>query len=140
MAANSHYTVALHSLLLLEGPDGGWTSSDWIAGSVNTNPVFIRRLLAELKGADLVDGSHGRTGGYRLRRSPDDITLWDVYCVFREDEGPFALHAGKPNPKCPVGGRIQKHLKAVYAEADESMKRVLSKSTLASLREQLRSG
>ena len=140
MAANSHYTVALHSLLLLEGPDGGWTSSDWIAGSVNTNPVFIRRILAELKGADLVEGSHGRGGGYRLRRSPDDVTLWDVYSVFREDEGPFALHSSKPNPKCPVGGCIQKHLKAVYAEADESMKKVLSKSTLASLRERLRGG
>jgi len=140
MAANSHYTVALHSLLLLEGPDGGWTSSDWIAGSVNTNPVFIRRILAELKGADLVEGSQGRAGGYRLRRSPDDVTLWDVYRVFREEEGPFALHASKPNAKCPVGGRIQKHLKAVYAEADESMKKVLSKSTLASLRERMRTG
>lgn len=138
MAANSRYTVALHSLLLLEGPDGGWTSSDWIAGSVNTNPVFIRRILSELKDAKLVAGSHGRTGGYRLRREPDEVTLWDVYRVFREKEGPFALHAKKPNPRCPIGGRIQKHLRSVYAEADDAMRRVLSKATLASLREQIR--
>lgn len=140
MAANSRYTVALHSLLLLEGPEGGRTSSEWIASSVNTNPVFIRRILAELRDADLVEGSHGRSGGYRLRRPPDEVTLWDVYRVFREEEGPFALHASKPNPKCPVGGRIQKHLKIVYAEADESMKKVLSRSSLASLRERLRAG
>jgi Rrf2 family protein len=138
MAANSRYTVALHSLLLLEGPDGGWTSSDWIASSVNTNPVVIRRILSELKSAKLVAGVHGRAGGYRLRREPGDVTLWDVYQVFREEEGPFALHAKKPNPQCPVGGRIQKHLKVVYAEADDSMRKVLSKTTLASLRERLR--
>jgi len=140
MAANSHYTVALHALLLLEGPEGGFTTSDWIAGSVNTNPVFIRRILSELIEAGLVEGTHGRTGGYRLCRDPGNVTLWDVYGVFRDDEGPFALHASTPNPKCPVGGRIQKHLKVVYAEADESMKKVLSKSTLASFRERLRTG
>lgn len=138
MAANSRYTIALHSLLLLEGPDGGFTSSDWISGSVNTNPVFIRRILAELKRAKLVEGTHGRAGGYRLRRDPREVTLWDVYQVFREEEGPFALHAKKPNPQCPIGGRIQKHLKAVYAETDDSMRKVLSKSTLASLRERIR--
>jgi DNA-binding IscR family transcriptional regulator len=87
-----------------------------------------------------VEGTNGRSGGYLLTRAPDDVTLWEVYQVFRDEDGPFALHASKPNPKCPVGGRIQKHLKAVYAEADDAMRKVLSKSTLASLRERLRGG
>lgn len=138
MAANSRYTVAVHALLLLEGPEGGWTTSDWIAGSVNTNPVVIRRILAALRNERLVQGTNGRTGGYRLTKPARAITLWDVYRIFRED-GPFALHANKPNPKCPIGGRIQKHLKDVYSEADESMRRVLDRITIASLRERIRS-
>lgn len=140
MAVNSRYTVAIHSLLLLDGPDGGWTSSEWIAGSVNTHPVVVRRILAELKKGRVVEGSQGRAGGYRLLKRPSEVTLWDVYEVFREEDGPFGLHAAKPNARCPVGGSIQKHLRAVYAEADDSMRSVLARSTLAGLRERLRSG
>lgn len=140
MAANSRYTIAVHSLLLLEGPEGGFTSSEWIAASVNTNPAFIRKVLARLREDELVEGGSGRTGGYRLMRAPGEVTLWDVYQTFRGEEGPFALHASKPNPSCPIGGRIQKHLRAVYKEADESMRRVLGKTTLASLKARIRNG
>lgn len=133
---NSRYTVAVHALLLLEGPEGGWVTSDWIAGSVNTNPVVIRRLLRELQAAGLVDGQQGAKGGYRLTRAPDAVSLWDVYAALRED-GPFGLHPNPPNPRCPVGSRIQGKLRAVYDATEASMRRVLDGTSLAALRRQL---
>lgn len=45
MGSNSRYTVAVHTLLLLKDPGDEWVTSDWIADSVNTNPVVIRRRM-----------------------------------------------------------------------------------------------
>src|SRR5262245_33502759 len=125
MGANSRYTVAVHSLLLLQDPGGEWVTSEWIASSANTNPVVIRRLLQRLQAAGLVDGQKGAKGGYRLRRPAAEVTLWEVYEAMRED-GPFGLHPSTPNPRCPVGGNIQEHLKDVYEETEASMRKVLA--------------
>jgi Rrf2 family protein len=136
VGANSRYTVAIHALLLLQDPSGSWVKSDWIASSASTNAVVIRRLLQRLQSAGLVDGQKGAHGGYRLRRPASEITLWEVYEAMRED-GPFGLHPTAPNPRCPVGGNIQDHLKHVYAETETSMRRVLGKTTLRSLHRQV---
>jgi Rrf2 family protein len=136
VGANSRYTVAIHALLLLQDRSGSWVTSEWIASSASTNPVVIRRLLQRLQSVGLVEGQKGARGGYRLRRPASEITLWAVYEAMRED-GPFGLHPSTPNPRCPVGGNIQDHLKDVYAEAEASMKRVLRKTTLRALRRQV---
>jgi Rrf2 family protein len=136
VSSNSRYTVAIHALLLLEGPDGGWVTSEWIAGSVNTNAVVIRRILRVLQAEGLVAVRKGARGGYRLARPGRAISLWDVYGAMRE-EGPFGLHASAPNPRCPIGSRIQGRLREVYGETEASMRRVLGRTTLDGLRRQL---
>ena len=138
MSSNSRYSVSVHILLMLQDPDGDWVTSEWIAGSVNTNPVVIRRLLRALQAVGLVAGQKGAHGGYRLARPCQAITMWEVYAAMRE-EGPFGLHAAKPNPRCPIGGRIQKHLRGIYDATEASMERVLDKTTLGSLRKQITS-
>jgi Rrf2 family protein len=132
MSLNSRYSVAVHTLLLLQDPDGDWVTSEWIAGSVNTNPVVIRRILARLVGSGLVEGRKGAAGGYRLLRPAREVTLWDAYEAMRE-EGPFGLHAAEPNPGCPIGRNIQRELVRVYAEAERAMRPVLERTTLRDL-------
>src|SRR5437763_13957245 len=102
---SSRFAVAVHALTLLGSEDGPLTS-EFIAGSVNTNPVVIRRVLAALRTAKLVASKGGASGGWRLTRAPSAITLRDVY---RAVEGPslFALPEQPPNPACPVGSTIQ---------------------------------
>jgi hypothetical protein len=50
MSANSRFTVALHILtwMVLVARQREIVTSDQIAASVNTNPVFIRRILGLL--------------------------------------------------------------------------------------------
>ncbi|MCC3374181.1 Rrf2 family transcriptional regulator [Cohnella sp. REN36] len=55
-------------------------ASDRIGNSVNTSPVFIRRILGQLAKAQLVSVQHGGTGaGWKLAREADAITLQEVY-------------------------------------------------------------
>ncbi len=121
---------------MLNDPQGEWVSSRWIARSVNSHPVMIRRVLARLEDAGIVRARKGARGGYRLRRSGGRVTLWQVYAAMRDD-GPFGMHSSPPNPRCPVGRSIQQQLRQVYARTEVSMRGVLGRATLRSLRRQL---
>ena len=136
MAIVSRYTVALHILTLLglmtEGKDT-FVPSERIAASVNTNPVFIRRILGTLRKAGLVSVQHGGTAaGWRLARHPREITLLDVYRAMVQTPL-FELHHNTPNQRCVIGKGIQSALKNVYEDSETAMKRELAKVTVADL-------
>lgn len=133
MSANARFTVAVHGLTLLAEPGGAWTSSERIAGSIETSPVVVRRILSRLLAAGLIEGTRGAHGGYRLARPSARLTLADVYQVVRE-EGPLALHTHAPNPRCPVGRCIAGHLGAIYQHAEEAMVKALRATSLAELK------
>jgi len=73
--------VAIHILLLLasDSLDGPATSLR-LAGSVNTNPVVVRRITGLLARAGLIRVRRG-PGGAMLARLPSAITLGDVWCA-----------------------------------------------------------
>lgn len=128
---NSRFSVGVHILTLLESEGGGPLSSEYIAGSVNTNPVVIRRLIAVLGRAGLVMSQPGAGGGTRLARPATDITLRDVYDAIEEPDL-FALHQG-PNPKCPVGRHINAALAAHLTNASRAMRDALDEVTIATM-------
>lgn len=50
---------------------------------------FLVQILLQLKGAGFVRSTRGAAGGYRLAKSPEDISLADVMNVIdRQDERP----------------------------------------------------
>jgi Rrf2 family protein len=133
MRANTRFTVAIHILTLLAREDGpAAVTSEYIAGSVNTNPVVIRRLLALLRRAGLVASQGGPGGGWRLVRPAARISLRDVYRSV-ETEPLFALHASAPNPKCPVGRTIQAAVSGHYDQARLAVEKELARTTIAEL-------
>jgi len=100
-----------------------------IAGSVNTNPVFIRRILGMLSRAGMVTSQPGVGGGWRLRHDPAHITLLEVYRAV--DEGHLiALHHRPPNPDCLVGRNIQHTLETYFGEAERAFEHVLAQQTI----------
>jgi Rrf2 family protein len=122
--------MAVHVLAVLAYKEGDRVTSALLAGSVNTNPVIIRRLLLALQRAKLVDTCKGAGSGSRLSRSPGRIDLADVYRAV-EDAEPFATPSGKPNAACPVGKCIRETLDRVFASAQSALERDLEKTTLA---------
>ena len=124
--------MAVHVLAVLAYKEGDRVTSAFLAGSVNTNPVIIRRLLLALQRAKLVETCKGAGLGSRLSRSPGRINLADVYRAVEAVE-PFATPSGKPNAACPVGNCIRETLDKVFASAQRALEADLEKTTLASV-------
>lgn len=122
--------MAVHVLAVLAYKEGDRVTSALLAGSVNTNPVIIRRLLLALQRAKLVETCKGAGSGSRLSRSPRRIDLAEVYRAV-EDAEPFAIPSRKPNAACPVGKCIRAALARVFASAQSALERDLGKTTLA---------
>lgn len=137
MAKNCRFAVAVHiaAVLALSGDEPA--TSEWIAGSVNTNPVVIRRLLSALAKAGLVRSLRGSAGGSLLARPSERITLLDIARAVEEDEGP-ALHHQPPNPACPVGRGIQPVLVRVIDRAEAAREAVLGATLLSEVVTQIR--
>jgi Rrf2 family protein len=124
--------MAVHVLTVLAYKEGDRVTSAFLAGSVNTNPVIIRRLLLALQRANLVETNKGARAGSRLSRSPGRINLAEIYRAVEACE-PFASPSRKPNDACPVGHCIQAALDKVFASAEQAMEKDLAKTTLAGL-------
>lgn len=130
--SNTRFTVAIHILTLLAycGPEA--LTSEFIAGSVNTNPVVIRRILSTLREAKLVASQAGPGGGWQLLRDPREITLRDILAAVSGDPA-FLLHSAPPNIECPVGRDIQAILARRFQSAQEALERDLERTTVAQL-------
>ncbi|GAA0122943.1 MAG: Rrf2 family transcriptional regulator [Clostridium argentinense] len=137
MRISSRFSVAVHILSMLSMEKQNLCTSEWIAGSVNTNPVIIRRVIGMLKKAGMVNVNQGSGGAYLLK-SIEDITLLDVYkAVDVVGEGElFQIHEN-PNPKCPIGANIQFVLEIVLVKAQDAMEDVLKKVTMKDIVEGL---
>jgi len=139
MAANSQFSMAVHVLSMLARSREENLKSDDLAGSVNTNPVVIRRLLGQLNHAKLVISQTGANGGTRLARCPNEINLAEVYRAVSCGEV-FALHAKGPNKDCPVGRNIEAVLCCLQKEIDKSIEEKLSRYSLQDIFEMVEHG
>ncbi|WP_322049026.1 Rrf2 family transcriptional regulator [Paraburkholderia sp. J67] len=129
MNTSSRFAFAVHVLALLALQEGVPLSSEMIAGSVNTNPALIRRLLTMLANAGLTTSQLGAGGGAMLAREPHAIALLDVYRAV-EDAQLFAMHREEPNPACMVGRHIQVSLRGIIDDAQRAMEASLAARTL----------
>lgn len=127
---NSRFAVAIHILTLIARGEGRPVTSEYIAGSVNTNPSFVRRLLSQLTRAGLTTAQMGTGGGALLTRPPEQISLGDVYRALDED-GIFGMHQEQPNPACPVGRNIQAMLETRFDAARRALEAELDRTTVA---------
>lgn len=130
MSISSRFTVGVHILALIELNKEGISSSEYLAGSVNTNPTLIRKIMGMLKKAKLIQ-VHPGIAGAKLAKEPSNITLLDVYNavdVVQEKEL-FSVHENS-NPDCPVGRNIQDSITPVLSTAQLALEKELENVTI----------
>ncbi|RDW19036.1 transcriptional regulator [Oceanobacillus arenosus] len=133
MKISSRFTIAVHILSLVTIERTTRCTSEYIAESVNTNPVIIRKVMGKLKSAGMI-AIHRGPGGAELLIPLDQITLLDIYrAVEVVEEGELFQFHNDPNPNCVVGANIQGVLELILFKAQDAMENILDEVTMEEL-------
>lgn len=138
---NSEFSIAVHSLVFLNHK-GCVMRSEEIAENVCTHPARVRKVLARLKRAGLVDSHEGqRQGGYRFACDPSQITLLEVLNALGERVVEPRWLSGDVEMDCLIASGISQVMARLFDEMDALCQARLSKITLWDIqRELLRRG
>ncbi|WP_407403122.1 Rrf2 family transcriptional regulator [Chryseobacterium sp.] len=126
---NTRFSTALHIMTLLGQSEDEVLTSEWMAGSININPVVVRKELGFLKEAGLVISRKGKVGGSLLSRNPEKISLADIYNAVKNSEV-LGKKNNQPNPSCSIGKNINFHLNELFVETDQMVIQFLGKKNL----------
>lgn len=132
---NTRFSTLIHILTLLGKRPEEWLSSEWIATSIQTNPVIVRKELGFLQEKGWVVSKKGKDGGYMLNVSSCAISLADIY------EALQSTHVlGKKNDcsttDCPIGQKINHVLDSLFQETDHIVYQSLAQKSLKSFVDQ----
>ena len=134
MQISGRFTMAIHMFTCIDTFSEQKMTSDFMAASIGTNPVIVRKLLQQLKAAGLIEVSRG-TGGVTITRPLDKITFLDIYRAVEctPDEELFHFHEN-PNSNCPVGKNIHRVLDDRLLQVQKAMEDKLAEMTLADVK------
>ena len=104
---SSRFTIAIHIFACIDYfQKNQKITSDFLASSVNVNPVIIRKIMLQLRNAGLVNVARG-TVGISLAKPAKESTILDVFNAIESlDDGKLFHFHENPNQACPVGSHI----------------------------------
>ncbi len=80
---------------LAEHRNGGYLPMKEVAQRQEISLKYLERILPLLTKQNLVEGQHGKGGGYRLVREPSDYRVSEILSAAEEDLAPvFCLSCG----------------------------------------------
>ena len=128
-ATSVQFTVAAHIMAVL-GFFRKEISSAALAQSVNADPTFVRKSLSKLSKAGLITTTRGKNGASALTRSPEQVTLLDIY---RATAAPpaFAIHTYPVERRCPISRNIKGCMSSVLRKTQKNFEETLDRITLA---------
>ncbi len=83
------------------------SSSETLAKSLKTNPTFIRKLVSGLVEHELVQSYRGKGGGIKLAKSPDKISLNDIYLASTGEKRLISIHKKPEFPEPKILGNFK---------------------------------
>lgn len=132
---SSRFTIALHIFACVDTfQDEYKVTSDFLAASIGTNPVIIRKILTQLQAAGLIAVARG-TGGITPTRELACISFYDVYQAIEPvEEGSLFRFHQHPSPTCPVGRNIHALLDDKLQNIQSAMEEEMKRYTIEDLR------
>src|SRR5580704_3072771 len=130
MANNVQFSMAVHILAGLAcGCDKEGVTSGHLAESVNTSPSFVRRTLAKLSKAGLIETAIGKAGACWLAKEAKDISLLDIYKAVDAPKA-FSIHGYSEQKGCPVSCNIKAALDKALSRTQKAMESTLKEISL----------
>ena len=107
MSRSAEYAIRALSLLSEQQANGSLHSRE-IAAELNLPPEFLTKILRRLTNTGLVRSQRGRTGGFRLNRPAEEISLLAVVLPFEPQWSEVECLLGQAyctdQDACPVHG------------------------------------
>lgn len=75
---------------LAEHMDNGYIPMKEVAERQEISLKYLERIMPALSKSNLVEGVHGKGGGYRLSRRPEDYTAGEILRLVEGDLAPVA--------------------------------------------------
>lgn len=125
----AEFVVAAHAVVFLNHKKS-YQSSEEIAENVCTNPARVRKVLAKLKKAGLVEAKASAAGGYAFVLDAKKITLYDIFqatCVHFTD---VSWRSGNDCAECPISRNMEPIMDQVFDRLDEAGKKTLEVITI----------
>ena len=77
MQLNRSTDYAIQMLLYL-AKDGKTVSSSKLAAAIGVSHRYLLQISAKLRAAGFIRAAHGPSGGLKLHKAPDEISLYDI--------------------------------------------------------------
>ena len=138
MKRSRRLPVALHVLAHLAERPGEPRTSEDLARCASTNAVVVRRTLAGLRDAGLIESTAGPGGGWALAREAESISLGQV-CRALGERLLFAMELAAPTG-CRLQAAVTGEMGEFLDHAEAMLLERLDGVTIASLAAAPRSG
>ena len=106
ISTKGRYAVRI-LLDLAEHRDAGYIPMKEVVKRQGMSLKYVERILPALRDAGLISGLHGKGGGYRLTREPEQYTLFEILrcaegdlasvACLQENAAPCARAASRPS-------------------------------------------
>lgn len=133
---NSEFIIALHALAYLRHRNTK-VSSEELAKSICTNPARIRKVMAKLKKAGLLESREGNSGGYELQGDASAIKLSDLAQALQQPLTKSRWRSGALNTYCMVATGMGTVVDTLEASLNEVCMQSLSQITIEDISQQL---
>lgn len=131
MKYSTKLSDSVHILVFIALSDNQTLSSADMAVSIQTNPAYVRQLMAKLKASGLIQSRRGQANP-TIGKPPKDITLLEIYRAV-EGEKPLLHLDTHTNPDCGIGVNIQLALADYYARIQEHAEQEMQHITLQNI-------
>ncbi len=133
---DSSFNLAIHALVCLSHSRRS-LSSEALAENICTNPTRVRRVLAGLKKAGMVETREGLDGGYRLTADPATLSLRQVAEAVNARFVDCAWRSGDIDRDCAICSGMAGVMDALYRQLNEQCAAYLSRLTVADIEKEL---
>lgn len=132
ISARTEYAIRAALILARSQADGIITvAADALAAEQDLPRKFLEAILADLRRGGVITSQRGASGGYRLARPADQISIG---AIFRAVDGPLAEVRGLRPTETTYQG-VAEHLPTLWVAVRASLREVLDTVTVAQLRD-----
>ena len=116
---------------LAQQPAESYVSLKTISERQGISMKYLECIVGQLKKAQLLDAARGKEGGYRLNRSPEGYTVWEILACLEDNLAPVSCIREDGEVLCERA-KVCITL-PMWRELDELTNRYLSEVTLRDL-------